>query len=68
MSVRSLNPISSADPVRITARLPGLERLEVRAFVCWSRPADKVYGLRFDPADSRRLEVRRWIDQYLEIV
>jgi len=68
MSVRSLNPISSADPVRITARLPGLERLEVRAFICWSRPADKVYGLRFDPSDSRRLEVRRWIDQYLEIV
>ena len=68
MSVRSLNPISSADPVRITARLPGLERLELRAFICWSRPADKVYGLRFDPTDARRLEVRRWIDQYLEIV
>ncbi|MGE5324915.1 MAG: PilZ domain-containing protein [Actinomycetota bacterium] len=68
MSVRSLNPISSADPIRITARLPGLERLEVRAFICWSRPADKAYGLRFDPTDSRRLEVRRWIDQYLEIV
>ena len=68
MSVRSLNPISSADPGRITARLPGLERLELRAFICWSRPADKVYGLRFDPTDARRLEVRRWIDQYLEIV
>lgn len=68
MSVRSVNPISSADPVRITARLPGLERLEVRAFVCWSRPAEKAYGLRFDPSDQRRLQVRRWIDQYLEIV
>ncbi|HEX5434025.1 MAG TPA: PilZ domain-containing protein [Candidatus Angelobacter sp.] len=68
MSVRSLSPISSADPVQITARLPGLERLEVRAFLCWSRPADKVYGFRFDPADTRRAQVRRWIDQYLEIV
>jgi hypothetical protein len=68
MSVRSTNPLSSADPVRISARLPGLDHLDVRAYVCWARPAEKVYGLRFDPSDQRRLQVRRWIDQYLEIV
>ena len=68
MSVKSATPISSSDVVRVTAKLPGLEPLDVRAFLCWSRPADKMYGLRFDPSDPRRLEVRRWIDQYLEIV
>lgn len=68
MSVRSASPISSPDTVRILAKLPGLDRLDVRAYVCWARPADKIYGLRFDPSDQRRLSVRRWIDQYLEIV
>lgn len=68
MSVRSASPISSPDTVRILAKLPGLDRLDVRAYVCWARPADRIYGLRFDPSDQRRLSVRRWIDQYLEIV
>jgi PilZ domain len=68
MSVRSASPISSSDAVRILAKLPGLERLDVRAYICWARPAEKIYGLRFDPSDQRRLSVRRWIDQYLEIV
>jgi hypothetical protein len=68
MSVRSTNPLGSKDAVRVSARLPGLDNLEVRAFICWARPAEKLYGLRFDPSDQRRLQVRRWIDQYLEIV
>jgi len=68
MSVRSPNPLSYTDSVRVSARLPGLDNLDVRAFICWARPAEKVYGLRFDPSDQRRLQVRRWIDQYLEIV
>jgi len=68
MSVRSVTPIASSDPLRVSAKLPGLDHLEVRAFLCWCRPAEKLYGLRFDPSDLRRLEVRRWIDQYLEIV
>lgn len=68
MSVRSLSPISSSDPIRITADLPGSHKLNVRAYVTWSRPADKTYGLRFDPSDKARLNVRGWIDRYLEIV
>lgn len=69
MSVRSLTALSGADPVRVSARLPGLDRLlDIRAFISWTRPGDKLYGLRFDPSDQRRQNVRRWIDQYLEIV
>jgi len=39
--------------------LPGIEKLSVRAFICWYRETDKVYGLRFDSSDERRLKVRR---------
>jgi hypothetical protein len=68
MSVRSLSPLPKTEVVRLNLALPGLEKLSVRAFVCWYRDSDKVYGLRFDPTDERRLRVRGWIDQYLEIV
>jgi len=68
LSVRSATPLSKSDPVRLLLSLPGLDKLSVRAFVCWYRETDKVYGLRFDLNDERRLKVRAWIDQYLEIV
>src|SRR6476646_3140120 len=68
MSVRSPVPIASKEQVQITTTLPGLPKLTVRAYICWAKPAEKLYGLRYDPADERRLRVRGWIDQYLEIV
>ena len=68
MSVRSLSPLPKTEAIRLNLALPGLEKLSVRAFVCWYRDIDKIYGLRFDPTDERRLRVRGWIDQYLEIV
>lgn len=68
MSVRCQSQLPSGDPIQVSANLPGVARLSVRAYVCWSRLPDKVYGLRFDPTDERRLKVRNWIDQYLEIV
>ena len=68
MSVRSATPLPKSDPIRLLLSLPGLEKLSVRAFICWYRETDRVYGLRFDSSDERRLKVRGWIDQYLEIV
>jgi hypothetical protein len=68
ISIRCLAPLPKSDPIRLTLSLPGIERQYVRAFVCWYRESDKVYGMRFDPTDDRRLKVRGWIDQYLEIV
>ena len=68
MSVRCQGALAAADPITITASLPGMAKMSLRAFVCWSRPSEKVYGLRFDPSDERRLQVRNWIDHYLEIV
>lgn len=68
MSVRCQNPLPSNEQVKLSASLRGLEGLSLRAYVCWTRSSDNTYGLRFDPTDERRLKVRRWIDQYLEIV
>src|ERR1051326_1563155 len=68
ISIRCLAPLPKSDPIKLTLTLPGIERLYVRAFVCWYRDSDKVYGMRFDGTDERRLKVRGWIDQYLEIV
>ncbi len=68
ISIRCLAPLPKSDAIRLTLTLPGIEKLNVRAFVCWYRESDKVYGMRFDSTDERRLRVRGWIDQYLEIV
>jgi PilZ domain-containing protein len=68
LSVKSATPLPKAEAVRLILSLPGLEKMGVRAFVCWYRENEKTYGLRFDPSDERRLKIRGWIDQYLEIV
>ena len=68
ISIRCLAPLPKSEAIRLTLSLPGIEKLYVRGFVCWYRESDKVYGMRFDATDERRLRVRAWIDQYLEIV
>ncbi len=67
-SARSRIPLGALEPVRVTLSLPGLSPLSLRAFVCWARPAERVYGLRFDPRDDRRRQIRGWVDQFLETV
>jgi hypothetical protein len=68
LAVRSRTPLASLEPVRVTLSLPGMAPLSLRAFICWARPSDKTYGLRFDTGDDRRRKVRGWIDQFLETV
>jgi hypothetical protein len=68
ISIHCLAQLPKSDPIRIMLNLPGMEKLTIRASVCWYRESDKVYGIRFDSSDERRLKVRAWIDQYLEIV
>ncbi|MCU1253767.1 MAG: hypothetical protein JWM83_66 [Candidatus Angelobacter sp.] len=68
ISLRCPVQLPKSDPFRLILHLPGVEKLSVRASVCWYRESEKVYGIRFDSSDERRLKVRAWIDQYLEIV
>lgn len=46
--------------------LPDGQQVKVGVTVCWLR-APNLAGIRFEPADERRLAVRRWIDEYLGI-
>jgi len=68
MSVRCSSSIPAQDMVRVSLTLPGGKPAKVRATVCWARPKDNLYGLRFDNTDDARLAVRNWIDLYLELV
>jgi hypothetical protein len=68
MSVHSAKPVPSDEMARISFALPGEKQVKVRASMCWARPSENLYGFRFDTSDAARLAVRRWIDQYLELV
>ena len=68
MSMRTDVRLAKEQPVEVTFSLPPNSKMVVaRASVCWKRDAADMIGIRFDPTDERRLEVKRWIDAYLEI-
>jgi PilZ domain-containing protein len=51
--------------VQATLHLPGSSEMAVRAVVCWIRRDEDAAGLRFEPGDERRRQVREWIEHYL---
>jgi len=68
MSMKTDIRLAKEQPVEVTFSLPPNGKVVVsRANVCWKREAADMLGIRFDPTDERRLEVKRWIDSYLEI-
>lgn len=68
MSMKSEARLDKEQTVEVSFSLPPQGKLVLtRATVCWKRPQADMTGLRFDPTDERRLEVKRWIDGYLEI-
>jgi len=68
LSMKTDIRLAKEEPVEVTFSLPPNGRVVVaRATVCWKRDAADMLGIRFDPTDERRLEVKRWIDSYLEI-
>ena len=64
MSVKSSEDFSNGTPVEISFALMTLPRVNLRASVSWRKT--KSLGVRFDPADERRLRVKTWIESYLE--
>ncbi|HYN15080.1 MAG TPA: PilZ domain-containing protein [Terriglobales bacterium] len=68
LSMKTDIRLAKEHPVEVTFSLPPKGKVVVsRATVCWKRDAADMLGIRFDPTDERRLEVKRWIDSYLEI-
>jgi hypothetical protein len=68
LSMKTDVRLAKEQPVEVTFSLPPNSKTVVsRANVCWKREGASMIGIRFDPTDERRLEVKRWIDGYLEI-
>jgi hypothetical protein len=65
MSLRSIEAVSTGQPVEVSFALLTLPRLWVRSNVTWKKPKHS-FGVRFDTTDERRRKLKEWIDAYLE--
>ena len=64
MSVKSGEDFSIGTSVEVSFALMTLPRVNLKAAISWRKP--KSLGVRFDPADDRRLKIKTWIDSYME--
>jgi hypothetical protein len=65
MSLRTKARLAVPQSVQATLHLPGWGEMAVRAVVCWIRRDEDTAGLRIEPGDERRRQVREWIERYL---
>lgn len=66
MSLKSAEDVSPGQPLEVSFALLTLPRIWVRGTISWHKPAQKMFGMRFDPRDERRLRIKEWVDSYLE--
>ncbi len=67
MSLQVRVNLQMGQTVEVAFDLPGKAAIRSNAVVCWIREGAGLAGLRFDSEDQRRLRVREWIDEYLDI-
>jgi len=68
MSLSTKEKMSLGNSLELAFELPGAShQVRSRASVCWIDPTENLIGVRFDTQDSRRLAVKQWIENYLEI-
>jgi len=51
----------------LTFCLPSLATIHISASVCWIRDSGHTLGLKFSEGQEGRLQVKKWIDEYLGI-
>lgn len=66
MSLSGGTQLSTGQSVSVAFELPRMAQVSVRGIVCWSRPSDGTFGVRFDATDEARFHVRQWIDDFIE--
>ncbi len=66
MSVKVPSKISQDTYGDLSFTLPNGKAIRCGATVIWFHPPELI-GIRFEQTDERRFDVRRWIDEYLEI-
>lgn len=67
MSVRANDKLAIGQPVEVVFDLPKRPAVRIASTVCWVRDMDGLAGLRFNSDDQRRLPVKDWIEDYLDI-
>ncbi len=67
MSVRASAKLAIGQPVEVVFDLPKRPGIKIASTVCWVRDMDGLAGLRFNADDQRRLPVKDWIEDYLDI-
>lgn len=66
MSLKSAQDVPPGLPLEVSFALLTLPRVWVRGTVTWTKPAQKLFGVRFDQGDDRRKRVKEWVESYLE--
>jgi hypothetical protein len=66
MSLENEPTLPVNQTVKVSFQLPKSSRVELQAAVCWERPNEKLFGIRFEPSEGRDV-VRQWIADYLDI-
>ena len=64
MSLKSHEDLIVGSNVEVSFSLLTMPRISVRGTVSWRKP--KMIGVRFDPNDERRQQVKTWVNSYLE--
>jgi len=69
MSISYKGRLVIGDDVQLAFDLPGRPGVKLRGLVCWVRAGESTAGVRFDPPEQPGRDlVKKWIDEYLEIV
>lgn len=67
----SLKADRAVPPLNSTAyasfSVPGSSQLNMAAIVCWTDAHSSQFGLRFEPEAPGRMEIRTWIEDYLDL-
>jgi hypothetical protein len=67
MSICVTGKLPTSFNYQLTFTLPDTPKIVVNAAMCWHADAESMVGMRFDLGDNRRFEVRKWIDDFLDI-
>ena len=66
MSLKGNEELAPGTSVEASFALLTLPRIWVRGTVSWNKRESKMFGVRFDPRDERRMRIKEWVDAYLE--
>lgn len=67
LSMQIKAPLKIGEIVEVSFTLPNHKELTLRSVVAWMRPDVGTGGVRYEPMDPYRVDVKNWIDDYLDI-